>query len=102
MNETPHSPFDSIEGTKEYVELMLEAIEETKAEVEADIAAARANGAARRAEGLILVSHKLDRLSHHIGTSRRILNDLRMLRRLLLRERTFPLDHKSAAAGSGG
>jgi len=36
------------------------------------------------------VNYKLDKLSSHIATSRRILNDLRMLRRLLLEERKTP------------
>ncbi len=88
MGYTPETPFDSIEGTQQYIELLLEAIEEAQREVDADIEVARRNHAARREEALRIVAHKLDRLSFHIARSRRILNDLRTLRRLLLQERT--------------
>ena len=45
------------------------------------------NRAVRRQEALRLVAHNLSQLSVHITKSRRILNDLRTLRRLLLEER---------------
>jgi hypothetical protein len=81
------TPFDSIEGSLEYISLLREAIETTKKAVEVDTATARSEGAARRIEALQLVGYKLDRLARHIDGSRRILNDLRTLRRLLLGER---------------
>jgi len=83
----PETPFDSIEGSQEYVSLLAEAIEEARQDVDADIAVAIAEGAERRREALQLVSYKLAKLTLHITTSRRILNDLRTLRRLLLAER---------------
>jgi len=46
----------------------------------------------RRKEALLLVSYNLAKLNLHITTSRRILNDLRMLRRLLLAERGLSID----------
>ena len=46
-----------------------------------------ATQADRRKEALLLVSYNLAKLNLHITTSRRILNDLRTLRRLLLAER---------------
>ncbi len=96
MSYDPETPFDSIEGAHQFVELLYETIEEVRREVDDDIAeAARAN-AERRAEALRLVAHKLERLSFHTARSRRILNDLRMLRRLLLEERIGP------AADNGG
>jgi len=67
----------------------LEAIEEARKEVDADLAAASRNGAVRRQEALRLVAHNLHRLCFHITKSRRILNDLRTLRRLLLEERSL-------------
>ena len=88
MPYTPETPFDSIEGTQQFVELMLEIVEETKREVDADIEAASRNGVERREQALRLVAHNLNRLSFHVTKSRRILNDLRSLRRLLLEERT--------------
>jgi hypothetical protein len=81
------TPFDSIEGSLEYTGLLRDAIETSKRSVEAQALAAQAEGAARRLEALQLVAYKLDRLAWHIDGSRRILNDLRTLRRLLLGER---------------
>lgn len=82
------TPFDSIEGSREYVALLAEAIDEARGEVEAEIALALSEGADRRTEALQLVAYNLAKLSLHMTTSRRILNDLRTLRRLLLAERS--------------
>jgi hypothetical protein len=49
----------------------------------------------RRKEALLLVSYNLAKLNLHITTSRRILNDLRSLRRLLLAERGVPATDES-------
>src|SRR5579862_8742559 len=98
----PETPFDSIEGSQEYVSLLAEAIEEARKEVDADIAVATGEGADRRAEALQLVSYNLAKLTLHITTSRRILNDLRTLRRLLLAERqgeSVPVAKRVAGAG---
>jgi hypothetical protein len=81
------TPFDSIEDSLEYIGLLRDAIETSKKSVEAQALAAQAEGAARRLEAIQLVAYKLDRLAWHIDGSRRILNDLRTLRRLLLGER---------------
>jgi hypothetical protein len=99
----PETPFDSIEGSQEYVALLAEAIEEARKDVDADIAAAAAEGAERRSEALQLVGYNLAKLTQHITTSRRILNDLRTLRRLLLAERqgeAVPVAKRVAGAGA--
>jgi hypothetical protein len=83
----PETPFDNIESSHEYVSLLAAAVEEAIAEVKADIALANADGASRRVEALQLVHFNLTRLNSNMGSSRRILNDLRTLRRLLLDER---------------
>ena len=104
MSYNPETPFDSIEGSQEYVSLLAEAIEEARKDVDADIAEALAEGAERRTEALQLVSYNLAKLSLHITTSRRILNDLRTLRRLLLAERQSsaePVAKRAAGAGAG-
>ena len=80
-------PFDSIEGSLEYIALLREAIDTTRKHVDAQVGLASSEGAARRIQALQLVAYKLDRLAWHIDGSRRILNDLRTLRRLLLGER---------------
>ena len=87
MGYTPETPFDSIESTHEYVDLLVSAIEEAQQEVQADIQMALKNGVERREQALRLVAHNLGKLHGHTVKSRRILNDLRSLRRLLLQER---------------
>lgn len=87
MAEQGETPFDNIESAHEYVGLLVEALEESEGAVQEDIERAETEGAQRRLEALQLVAHKLAKLKVHVTTSRRILNDLRTLRRLLLRER---------------
>src|SRR5262245_11614245 len=98
MSEKPHAvhlygtatqelPFDSIEGAHEYVRLLVEAVEEARSSIEQDASVAdRTINAGRRLAALRVVSYKLTQLHGHLMSSRRILNDLRMLRRVLLGE----------------
>lgn len=85
MGYRPETPFDHIESAHQYVDLLAEAIEETRREIDAELDAA--TGPERQRKALLLVSYNLSKLSSHMRTSRRILNDLRTLRRLLLSER---------------
>jgi hypothetical protein len=87
MAYKPETPFDSIEGALEYVGLLRDALQEARGTIDEDIALADGEGAGRRREALHIVAYKLDRLAHHMAASRRLLNDLRSLRRLLLSER---------------
>ena len=96
MSYRSETPFDNIESSHEYVRLLAEAVEVSIAEVEADLALASADGADRRKEALQLVLFNLNKLRGNMKSSRRILNDLRTLRRLLLDERA--LKHVSAQA----
>ena len=91
------TPFDNIESSHEYVSLLAEAVSEALAEVEADIALAGADQANRRKEALQLVHFNLTKLTGHMASSRRILNDLRTLRRLLLEERSLESAWRRAA-----
>jgi hypothetical protein len=88
MSYKPETPFDSIGSAHEYVALLLETVQEAQKDVEAEVASADAMGALRRKEALQLVSYNLGRLAGHMTSSRRILNDLRTLRRLLIGERS--------------
>jgi hypothetical protein len=81
------TPFDSIEGSLEYLGLLREAVQKAKMDVGEEIGRANAAGAQRRLEALQLVTYKLERLGWHVDGSHRLLNDLRTLRRLLLGER---------------
>ena len=87
MSEESETPFDSIEGSYQYVDMLSEAIVEARRDVEAEVALAEKENADRRKQGLLLVSYNLAKLEGHITTSRRLLNDLRTLRRVLMSER---------------
>jgi hypothetical protein len=104
VSQEPETPFDSIEGSYEYVALLAAEIAEARKEVEADIKIAEQQRADRTKQALLLVSYNLAKLESHITCSRRILNDLRSLRRLLLDERqaarSFP-SAKVRASGAG-
>ena len=96
------TPFDTIESARDYVDLLLEAIEETRRDVGAEIRLSTSAGGERRAQALQLVALNLNKLSSHVSKSRRVLNDLRTLRRLLLEERKpLPEDEfESRVAGA--
>ena len=98
VNKEAETPFDNIEGSHEYVAMLAEALEEARRDVDADIAAADREGAQRRKQALLLVSYNLAKLNLHITSSRRILNDLRTLRRLLLAERDQPSEERARVA----
>jgi hypothetical protein len=100
MSYTSETPFDNIESSHQYVSMLGEAIEEARREVEEEIALAMQEGPERRKEALQIVAYNLAKLSLHIKTSGRILNDLRTLRRLLQSERQ-PAQPRARAASHG-
>ncbi len=89
MSPEPARPFDSIESAHEFVDLLEESIEDAVLEVKDYIQTAKSEGDERRAEALTLAMYKMGQLSSHMHKSRRILNDLRTIRRLLFQERGF-------------
>jgi hypothetical protein len=93
----PETPFENIESAQQFIELLCDAVEEARREVETEIGREQPE---RRHQALQLVSYNLAKLSLHIGTSRRILNDLRTLRRLLYQERGTP-EGEEAAESAG-
>ena len=90
VNNKAETPFDSLEGSHEYIAMLAESLDEARRDVEEEVALAEREGADRRKQALLLVSYNLAKLNLHITSSRRILNDLRSLRRLLLSERGLP------------
>jgi hypothetical protein len=80
------NPFDNIENAHKYLSLLGDAVAEAQCQVREDIEGL-GSARSRRKEALKLVAFKLSRLNQNLGSSRFILNDLRMLRRLLLGER---------------
>lgn len=87
MEYKAENPFDTIESAQQFVELLAEAVEEARQEVGQQTGQATDTEAERRKQALQLISYNLEKLATHLATSRRILNDLRSLRRLLLEER---------------
>lgn len=81
------TPFDTVESAHEFFELLSATIAEAKQEVTADVKRERTDGDRRRLEALRVAVYNLERLEYHLVRSKRILNDLRSLRRLLLQER---------------
>jgi len=87
MSHRPETPFDNIESAEQFVTLLIEAINQSRRDVDADIAISDGGRSARSKKALQLISSNLAKLSQHMANSRRILNHLRTLRRLLLQER---------------
>lgn len=83
VNHAPAATFESIESAQEYLELLAEVVLESQQIVQADIQVEKDPGSSRLVEALRLIAFKLERLASHIKMSRRVLNDLRMLRRVV-------------------
>jgi hypothetical protein len=79
--------FGTIEGAAEYLGLLLESVDEAREDLEEETRLASAVGAERREQAIQLATYKLSQLKTHLTTSRRLLNDLRTIRRLLFAER---------------
>ncbi len=97
MPEHCEDAFGSIESAQEFLALLAEAVSETKRDVDSDIAEHISSNGSRRIEALKIAAYDLEVLEHHIYRSKRLLNDLRMLRRLLLEQRGISEDQLPAA-----
>lgn len=80
-------PFDSIESAHEYMNILAVTAVEVMTDLKRDREAALRTGEMRRAQAIDLAIFKLRMLGCHVHKSRRMLNDLRILRRLILNER---------------
>ena len=78
------TPFDTLESALEFVQLLQQESEKTRAEVESLMNNAE-DVSSRRVEALRLVNHKHSQLHSYMDSSQRVLHDLRVLRTLLLR-----------------
>jgi len=87
MGYRPETPFDNIESAEQFVKLLIEAIDQSRRDVDADIARSDGSRSGSNKKALQLISANLTKLSQHMANSRRILNHLKTLRRLLLQER---------------
>ena len=80
-------PFDSIESAQEFLALFAEAVLETRGKIQVFVQRGAPSNGSRRLEALHIIASLLDKLEIEVKESRRILNDLRSLRRLLFQER---------------
>ena len=87
MNHASGSPFDSIESAHDFVSLFSDSVADAKRDIESNIQRELTSNVPRRLDALRLAAYNLERLELHLNKSRRILNDLRSLRRLLFEER---------------
>jgi hypothetical protein len=79
--------FDSIESAHDFVDVLAETVLEAVIDLDRDRKIAEAEGDKRRVDAIDLARYKLKALTCHLHKSRRIFNDLRTIRRLLLDER---------------
>ena len=87
MKPESGTPFESIESAHEFVSLLADAVQDAKQEVAADVQRETNSESPRRLDALRLTLYTLEKLEIHMNSSRRILNDLRSIRRLLCQER---------------
>lgn len=87
MNAELNKPFESIESAHEFVALLEESIREAAGDVHGHLREAEAAQDERQVRALNLALYKLNQLATNMHKSRRALNDLRSIRRLLFTER---------------
>jgi hypothetical protein len=80
-------PFDSIESAQDFLTVLASTILDEMKDLKRDYEVAVRDGEERRGRAIELAMFKLKTLSCYVQKSRRALNDLRMLRRLILNER---------------
>jgi hypothetical protein len=80
-------PFDTIESAQDFMHVLHETVLEAMKDLHGAHQQALRENQLRRAQAVELAMYKLKMLTCHVHKSRRALNDLRMLRRLILNER---------------
>jgi len=87
LAEEIEQPFETIESAQEYMNILAATLLEVLTDLKHDRDQALKDGQQRRAQAIDLAMFKLKILGCHVHKSRRMLNDLRILRRLILNER---------------
>jgi hypothetical protein len=85
MADAAEQPFHSIESAHEFMVVLENVIVQTQAELQALLDDAHSASDDRRTEALRLALFKVSQLETHTHKSRRILNDLGLIRSLLVR-----------------
>jgi len=83
-------PFDSIESAYDFMNVLAETILDNLKDLHRDHQVAVREGEVRRARAIELAIFKSKSLGCYVYKSRRALNDLRTIRRLILNERMTP------------
>lgn len=86
-NDIIDRPFDSIESAQCFMDVLADTIMEAMKDLSRDQQTAIRESQSRRVRAIELAMFKLKTLNCHVHKSRRVLNDLRMIRRLILNER---------------
>jgi hypothetical protein len=91
MDRKSEQPFDSIESAYDFSRILSDAVNDAKRDIEGLIQAqmqrATSPESSRQLDALRIVYYSLEKLGFHTNCNRRLLNDLRSLRRLLFEER---------------
>lgn len=95
MSQEIEVPFDSIESAQEFMNVLALTALDVMNDLRHDRERALQDGEHRRAQAIDLAIYKLKMLGCYVHKSKRTLNDLRTIRRLILNER---LTAQSAAA----
>lgn len=82
-----NDPFDTIESAHEFMSILSQAASDARCDLASDIQRELSSDAHRRLDALHIALYKVEQLESHLNRSSRILNDLRILRRLLFEER---------------
>jgi len=85
MADAAEQPFHSIESAHEFMVVLENVIVEAQGELKALLDDASSGSDERRTEALRLALFKISQLESHTRKSRRILNDLGLIRSLLVR-----------------
>ena len=80
-------PFSSIESAQAFMDLLAETIVDTMKDLNGHHQEALRENEERRAQAVELALFKLKTMNCYVHKTRRALNDLRLLRRLILNER---------------
>ena len=89
MVQASQTAFDTIESAQDFIRVLGETITEARQEIEVDLARELQSPPSRRTRALQIAAYNLEKLEKQMTRSRRVLNDLRSLRRLLFAERQF-------------
>jgi|SRR4051812_28401603 hypothetical protein len=81
------NPFETIESAREFIAMFSEMISEAKLEVEEHLQQELGAESERSRDALRIAHYNLVKLEAHMNSSRRIVNHLRSLRKLLFNER---------------